>query len=73
MEINISNYMFYYDPNTIKIYLDGEEQTQTVAFDIDEGWIDVYEAFVLGQTPSIIRKFGVVAAVGKWGCMDEQA
>lgn len=60
MEINISNYMFYYDPNTLKIYLDGEWQTQTVAFDIEAGWIDVYEAFVQGQTPSVTRKFGTI-------------
>ena len=66
MVINFDNYGLYYDPNKIKIYLDGELQTQATAFDVEEGWADVYETLVQGQEPTITRLVGVVTVEGKW-------
>lgn len=67
MVINIFNYGLYYDPKAIRVYLDGELQTSPIAFDIEEGWVKVYEVLVQGQTNSIVRKLGVVTADGKLG------
>ena len=71
MIINIKNYGLYYEPNTIKVYLDGEEQTLVTAFDIEEGWVEVYESIVQGQELIITRKVGVVTADGKRDELDE--